>query len=168
MSGAGRGGVRGVTNGGGGMGEEFDGYQSAPPPRYPPSQNIYSGGIRQSQLVKQPNASKQDFQRSSSSPSDGDNNQSFKPSPSSQWGNDGQPQREDRFTGEFMGSPGGCGQTLPSQPLPSAQSTCNLHGSGSGVYRGLTEEQIKNEVGWYTSAIERAVKKVCPMYMVYW
>lgn len=161
MAGAGRGGVRGVTNFGMGGGE-FDGYQSAPPAAtiYP----TYGGGIRQSQLVKQPSsANRQDFHRSSSSPSDMDN-LSFKQSTSpQQQGTDGQLQSEDRFTDGFVGSPSGCGQPLSFQPFSSAQSIGSLAGSSgnSSVYRGLTEEQIKNEVGWYTSAIERAVKKVC-------
>lgn len=155
MAGAGRGGVRDVANFGMGGGE-FDGYQSAPPA--PLTYPSYSGGIRQSQLVKQPSVSKPDFQRNSSSPSDMDNLSS----PSPQQGTDRELQSEDRFTGGVMGSPSGCGQAPPFQPLPSSQNIGNLVGSGgsSGVYRGLTEEQIKNEVGWYTSAIERAVKKV--------
>ena len=151
MAGAGRGGVRGMANVGmGGGGGDFDGYQCVPPG--PPAYPHYSGGIRQSQLVKQPSASKPNFQRSSSSPSD--------LSTSPQQGTDGQLQREDRFNGGFMGGAGGCGQAPPSWPLPFAQSAGGV-GVGSGVYRGLTEEQIKNEVGWHMSAIERAVKKVC-------
>ena len=147
MAGAGRGGARGVAN-------DFDGYQSTPsgPPQTYPSS--YSRGIRQSQLIRQPSATKQSFQRNSSSPSD--------LSTSPQQG-DGHLQGEDRFSGGFVGGAGGCGQTPPSQPLPFAQPSAggSLGGVGSGVYRGLTEEQIKNEVGWHTSVIERAVKKVC-------
>ena len=150
MAGAGRGGFRGTTNVGMGGGGDFDGYQSTPPG--PPTYPQYGGDIRQSQLVKQPSTSQPNFQRSSSSPSD--------LSTSPQQGADRQLQREDRFTGGFQGGAGGCGQAPPSQPLPFAQSAGSV-GVGSGVYRGLTEEQIKNEVGWHTSAIERAVKKVC-------
>ena len=143
MAGAGRGGVRGVAN-------DFDGYQSAssgPPQQTYPSS--YSGGIQRSQLVRQPNANKQSFQRSSSSPSD--------LSTSPQQG-DGHLQRDDGFSGGFVGGAGGCGhgQTPPSQPSAGG----GLGSVSSGVYRGLTEEQIKNEVGWHTSVIERAVKKV--------
>ena len=145
-----------ASTGMGGGGGDFDGYQSAPsgPQMYP----SYGGGIRQSQLVRQPGSSKQNFPRSSSSPSD--------LSTSPQQGTDGQLQRDDnRFTGGFMGGAGGgCGQPPPltSQPVSFTEQSAGGPGAGvgSGVYRGLTEEQIKNEVGWHTSAIERAVKKV--------
>ena len=168
-SGAGRG------RGSGGGGGEFDGYQPAPPPRFPPVQQQFGSEIHQSQLVKKSGECKKDFRRSSS-PSEGDPS-SFKPSPPPlRHVNSGQAlqQREDRSGGsqgnQQNGNGGfdnGFGQAPPLQTSYSAYkenvkswSSVGAGGSTSSVYKGLTEEQIKNEVGWFTSEIERAVKKV--------
>ena len=145
----GTGAVGGMEGGGGGGGGDIYGYQSAPAPRY----QYGGGGIRQSQLVKRPDTSKQGFRRSSS-PSEGDTS-SFKPSPSPQRDSDGSQAVELRFDSGNHYQP-------PLQPPSSSDPSETTGGlaSGSSLYKGLTQEQIKNEVGWYTSGIERAVKKV--------
>lgn len=125
--------------------------------------------------MKKSGECKKDFRRSSS-PSEGDPS-SFKPSPPPlRHVDSGQAlqQREDRSGGsqgnQRNGNGGfddGFGQAPPLQTSYSAYkenvsswSSGGAGGSASSVYRGLTEEQIKNEVGWFTSEIERAVKKV--------
>lgn len=152
-----RGGVRGVANVD--RGGESNGYQAAPP--VPPMNPHYGGGILQSQLTKNPGGNKFELPRSSSSP-DGVDNFSFKPLPSlQQQVSREEPQKEDGFAGELGGGPGGCGQSsYPVSPSKSLSSTQRPVDKDSSACRGLTEEQIKNEVRWQSSAIERAVKKV--------
>ena len=154
--------------GGVAMGGDSDEPQS---PKVPPP-HAYIRGISQSQIIKKGGFSR--FYQRSSSPSEGENS-SVPPPLSSSPQKDSDidtPQSEgQKFTtnqfqddrhGEFDG---GCVQAPPLQPNPplsyrEADHSYGQFGSGSSVCRGLTEEQVRNEVGWYTSGIERAVKKV--------
>lgn len=138
--------------------DRHDSYQSMPfQQRYPPVQS-YASGISQSQIVRKEVSSWQDYGRSSSA-SEGES-VSVKPSTSQLDPNESWSQRrENRYGSAFHQNQGsalgsGCDQPPPLQSYSSQQI------ASSSVYRGLTEEQIKNEVGWYTSALERAVKKV--------
>lgn len=174
-AGRGRGGVA--------VGGDSDGHQPASPQRvHVPPAHAYIRGISQSQIVKKGGSSR--FFTRSSSPSEGENS-SLPPLLSSSPRSEGD-QQQVEGRGLAMNQRGGCGQAPPIQPPPppafsvpyketdrsysqagsgsysqtGGSGSYSQAGSGSSVYRGLTEEQVRNEVGWYTSGIERAVKKV--------
>ena len=171
-AGRGRGGVA--------VGGDSDGRQPASPPRvHVPPAHAYIRGISQSQIVKKGGSSR--FFTRSSSPSEGENS-SLPPLLSSSPRSEGD-QQQVEGRGLVMNQCGGCGQAPPIQPTPPAFSVpyketdrsysqagsgsySQAGGSGSSVYRGLTEEQVRNEVGWYTSGIERAVKKVTSLVTI--
>ena len=154
-----RGRGRGGGGGGGGGGTPFPKGPSLP--KYPPIQS-YSGGIRQSQIVKKGGPSKMDFGRNSSA-SEGESS-SLQPSSSPNKDTSVNQARSENSCGgvgfqSYHENEQGNGIVSGRDQAPPVQLSSGLT-SGVGVYKGLTEEQIKNEVGWYTSAIQRAVKKV--------